>query len=84
MSLLMSTRCTNNFMNCCFYSSSSSSRNYHSALTHIDDEGKAAMVDVSEKKSSLRVAMAFAHVKVQLLPSFLAVTTRTITDSRRR
>jgi len=67
MLLHMPSRRTNNFMhmNRCFYSSSA--HNSRSTLTHINDEGKAAMVDVSTKKGSLRVAMAFAHVKVKLI-----------------
>ncbi len=33
-------------------------------LSHINNKGKATMVDVSEKKETLRIAEAFAEVKV--------------------
>jgi cyclic pyranopterin monophosphate synthase len=32
------------------------------SLTHIDEQGKASMVDVSEKQSTLREARAFARI----------------------
>ncbi len=35
------------------------------SLTHIDDQGKATMVDVSEKVVSAREARAFARVRMQ-------------------
>jgi len=35
------------------------------SLTHIDEYGKAAMVDVSEKPASAREARAFARVRMQ-------------------
>jgi cyclic pyranopterin monophosphate synthase len=35
------------------------------SLTHIDEHGKASMVDVSEKPSSVREARAFARVIMQ-------------------
>ena len=35
------------------------------SLTHIDEQGKASMVDVSEKPASVRVARAFARVIMQ-------------------
>jgi cyclic pyranopterin monophosphate synthase len=34
-------------------------------LTHIDEQGKASMVDVSEKQPSLREARAFARIVMQ-------------------
>lgn len=34
-------------------------------LTHIDDQGKASMVDVSDKPSSVREARAFARICMQ-------------------
>ncbi|MEJ2195805.1 MAG: cyclic pyranopterin monophosphate synthase MoaC [Ignavibacteriaceae bacterium] len=33
-------------------------------LTHIDTEGKAKMVDISEKTDSIRIAKAYAEVFV--------------------
>lgn len=35
------------------------------SLTHIDDQGKASMVDVSDKLSTAREARAFARVRMQ-------------------
>ena len=35
------------------------------SLTHIDAQGKASMVDVSEKASTVREARAFARVRMQ-------------------
>ena len=35
------------------------------SLTHIDAQGKASMVDVSEKTSTVREARAFARVRMQ-------------------
>ena len=35
------------------------------SLTHIDAQGKASMVDVSEKSSTVREARAFARVRMQ-------------------
>ena len=35
------------------------------SLTHIDTQGKASMVDVSEKLSTLREARAFARIRMQ-------------------
>ena len=35
------------------------------SLTHIDEQGKASMVDVSEKLSSVREARAFARIRMQ-------------------
>ncbi|RYY74928.1 MAG: cyclic pyranopterin monophosphate synthase MoaC [Gammaproteobacteria bacterium] len=35
------------------------------SLTHIDSHGKASMVDVSEKASTVREARAFARVRMQ-------------------
>ncbi len=40
------------------------------SLTHIDEQGKAAMVDVSEKPVTTREARAFARVRMQ--PATLA------------
>jgi len=34
-------------------------------LTHFDDKGHAAMVDVSEKRDTVRVAVAVSHVSMQ-------------------
>jgi cyclic pyranopterin monophosphate synthase len=36
------------------------------SLTHIDAQGKASMVDVSEKPSTVREARAFGRVRMQL------------------
>ena len=36
----------------------------HSVLSHIDNQGKANMVDVSEKAASTRIAKAEAYVSV--------------------
>lgn len=36
-----------------------------SKLTHIDDEGKARMVDISHKKDQIRVACAKGFIKLQ-------------------
>ena len=36
------------------------------SLTHIDEQGKASMVDVSEKPATVREARAFARVIMQL------------------
>ena len=35
------------------------------SLTHLDEHGKATMVDVSDKSASLREARAFARVRMQ-------------------
>lgn len=35
------------------------------SLTHLDKQGKATMVDVSDKSASLREARAFARVRMQ-------------------
>ena len=35
------------------------------SLTHIDEHGKASMVDVSEKPATVREARAFARVRMQ-------------------
>ncbi len=35
------------------------------SLTHLDEQGKATMVDVSDKSASLREARAFARVRMQ-------------------
>jgi cyclic pyranopterin phosphate synthase len=35
------------------------------SLTHIDSQGKASMVDVSEKPATVREARAFARVRMQ-------------------
>lgn len=35
------------------------------SLTHIDDQGKASMVDVSDKPATVREARAFARVNMQ-------------------
>jgi cyclic pyranopterin phosphate synthase len=35
------------------------------SLTHIDEQGKASMVDVSEKAATVREARAFARVRMQ-------------------
>lgn len=43
-------------------------RNY-STLTHINQEGKASMVDVSSKVSTTRVALAQSKIKVRFLAS---------------
>lgn len=40
------------------------------SLTHIDEQGKASMVDVSEKPITVREARAFARVRMQ--PATLA------------
>lgn len=40
------------------------------SLTHIDEQGKASMVDVSEKPATAREARAFARVRMQ--PATLA------------
>lgn len=42
-------------------------------LTHVDSQGKASMVDVSEKSATLREARAFARVRMQ--PETLAQIT---------
>ncbi len=35
------------------------------SLTHIDDQGKASMVDVSDKPATVREARAFARIRMQ-------------------
>lgn len=40
------------------------------SLTHIDDQGKASMVDVSDKPATVREARAFARIRMQ--PATLA------------
>ena len=42
-------------------------------LTHFDTEGRAHMVDVSDKETTARVAEAVGHVK--MLPETLAIVT---------
>lgn len=44
-----------------------------SKLTHLDDQGNANMVDVSEKQVTAREAVAYAEV--QMLPETLALIT---------
>lgn len=41
------------------------------SLTHLDEQGKASMVDVSDKAASLREARAFARVRME--PQTLAL-----------
>ncbi|MEM6610343.1 MAG: cyclic pyranopterin monophosphate synthase MoaC [Pseudomonadota bacterium] len=44
-----------------------------SGLTHFDADGRAQMVDVSDKPDTARIAMAEAHVR--MAPSTLAIVT---------
>ena len=46
-------------------------------LTHLDDQGKAKMVDVSGKESNIRIASAFAQVNMSA-EAFKAVKNNTI------
>ena len=53
------------FTQCCTVIPSGNRNNLLMSLTHIDSQGHASMVDVSDKPASVREAWAFARVLMQ-------------------